>query len=139
MAAEGKKEGDENALKPLFWIGSSRNDLRKFPEEVKDVMGFALYQAQMGGKHVDAKPLKGFGGAGVLEIADDHDGDTYRGVYTVNFAGRIYVLDAFQKKSRKGKKTPQPDIDRIKERLKAAEDDYKKWRSSQKKKKKAKK
>lgn len=123
----------EGTAKPLFWIASSRDDLRAFPEEVKDLMGFALYEAQLGGKHVDAKPLKGFGGAGVLEIVEDHTGDTYRAVYTVKFAGAVYVLDAFQKKSKKGAKTPKRDIDRIKGRLKAAEDHHKQWQLAQRK------
>jgi phage-related protein len=82
--------------KPLFWIAGSKRDLRQFPEDVKDVMGFALYRAQMGSKHSAAKPLKGFGGAGVLEIVVDDSGSTFRGVYTVKFAGAVYVLDAFQ-------------------------------------------
>jgi phage-related protein len=91
-------------------------------------MGFALYQAQTGGKHVSAKPLKGFGGAGVLEIVANDDGSTYRGVYTVKFTGVVYVLDAFQKKSRKGAQTPRADMNRIRIRLKAAEEHYSKWR-----------
>ena len=119
------------AIKPLFWIASSKRDLREFPEDVKDVMGFALYRAQMGRKHRDAKPLKGFGGAGVLEILADSEGSTYRGIYTVKFAGAVYVLDAFQKKSKSGAKTPLGDIDRIKKRLKLAQDHYKNWRLSQ--------
>lgn len=86
MSKEAKGPAEESP-KPLFWIASSRDDLRAFPAEVSDVMGFALYEAQLGGKHVDAKPLKGFGGAGVLEIVEDHAGDTYRAVYTVKFAG----------------------------------------------------
>lgn len=124
------EEGEE-AVNPLFWIASSKDDLRDFPEEVKDVMGFALYQAQKGGKHVAAKPLKGFGGAGVLEIVDNHEGNTFRAVYTVKFAGVVYFLDAFQKKSKKGAKTPKGDIDRIKKRLKSAEEHYKTWQSYQ--------
>jgi phage-related protein len=127
MHAEEKSEEESDMQrrpKPLRWIASSRKDLRRFPEEVKDVMGFALYQAQMGGKHASAKALKGFSSAGVLEIIDDYDGDTYRGVYTVNFKGSVYVLDVFQKKSKKGSKTPQGDIDRIKKRLKMAENDF---------------
>jgi phage-related protein len=131
---EGAEEEDE-PLKPLFWIASSKDDLRDFPEDVKDVMGFALYQAQKGGKHVAAKPLKGFGGAGVLEVVANDSGGTYRGVYTVKFTGVVYALDAFQKKSKKGAKTPQEDINRIKKRLKAAEEHYQKWRLSQQKKK----
>jgi phage-related protein len=120
-------EASEQPVKPVFWIASSRDDLRAFPDAVKEVMGFALYQAQMGGKHVRAKPLKGFGGAGVLEIVEDHAGNTFRGMYTVKLAGAVYVLDAFQKKSKKGTKTPKGDIDRIKHRLKAAEEHHRKW------------
>jgi len=88
-------------------------------------MGFALYQAQLGRMHSSAKPLKGFGGASVVEIVDDHKGDTYRTVYAVKFDNAIYVLHAFQKKSKHGIKTPQAEIDLVKRRLKAAEDDYK--------------
>lgn len=124
MAIESSSSGDKGAVKPLFWIASSKSDLRRFPEDVKDVMGFALYQAQIGSKHIHAKTLKGFGGAGVLEVVEDYHGDTYRGVYTVKFAGAVYVLDAFQKKSKKGAKTPQKDVDRIKKRLMAAESHY---------------
>src|SRR4051794_33465005 len=92
--------------RPLFWMGSSRGDGREFPPTVRQVVGFALRQAQLGGRHRDAKVLKGFGGAGVLEIVEGHDGDTYRAVYTVKSAGAVYVLHAFQKKSKKGLKTP---------------------------------
>ncbi|HUS11865.1 MAG TPA: type II toxin-antitoxin system RelE/ParE family toxin [Pyrinomonadaceae bacterium] len=112
-------------VKSIVWIGSSPRDLRSFPSEVKDVMGYALYQAQVGLKAPTAKPLRGFGGAGVLEIVEDHQTDTYRAVYTVKFAELVYVLHAFQKKSKKGITTPKPDIDLIKRRLKAAEEDYK--------------
>ena len=113
--------------RPLFWIGSALDDLREFPDDVKRIMGFALRRAQDGGKHVDAKPLKGFGGAGVLEIVEDDDGNTYRGVYTVKFSGAVYVLHAFQKKSTKGISTPKREIDTIKERLKCAEEHYNDW------------
>jgi phage-related protein len=112
-------------IKPVEWIGSSYKDFRSFPDLVQDVMGFALYQAQIGRMHGSAKPLKGFGGAGVVEIVDDHQGDTYRAVYTVKFDSAIYVLHAFQKKSKKGIKTPQDDIELVKRRLKAAEADHK--------------
>lgn len=104
-------------MKRLIWIGSSRQDLVAFPDEVKRVMGFALFQAQEGGKHPDARPLKGFGGAGVLEIVEDNDGDTYRGVYTVRFDTAVYVLHAFQKKSRHGIATPKHDLELIRARL----------------------
>ena len=111
--------------KPVSWIGSSYKDFREFPDPVQDAMGYALYQAQIGLKHDSAKPLKGFGGAGVLEIVANHVGDTFRAVYTVKFATAIYVLHAFQKKSKSGIKTPTEDLDLIQRRLKAAEADYK--------------
>jgi phage-related protein len=107
--------------KALVWIGSSRKDLKSFPEDVRDVFGYALYVAQMGGRHPDAKPLKGFGGAGVLEIVDDHEGSTYRAVYTVRLAEAVYALHAFQKKSTAGIATRKQDVDLIKQRLKQAE------------------
>ena len=113
-----------NSLKPVSWIGSSYKDFRAFPDGVQDVMGYALYQAQVGGKHGNAKPLKGFGGAGVLEVVADHVGDTFRAVYTVRFAAAIYVLHAFQKKSKAGIKTPAEELELIRRRLKAAEADH---------------
>jgi phage-related protein len=112
-------------VKPVSWIASSYKDFRGFPDAVQDAMGYALYQAQLGAKHDSAKPLKGFGGAGVLEIVADHVGDTFRAVYTVKFATAIYVLHAFQKKSKTGIKTPPEDMELIQRRLKAAEADYK--------------
>lgn len=105
----------------LAWIGSSRKDLKGLPPTVRRAFGLALYAAQQGEWPPDAKPLKGFGGTGVLEIIEDHRGDTYRAVYTVRFATRVYVLHVFQKKSKSGISTPQHDIDLIKERLKKAE------------------
>lgn len=111
--------------KRLIWVGSSRKDLSSFPDEVKDVMGYALYQAQLGLKAVSAKPLRGFGGAGTLEIVEDYRTDTYRAVYTVKFSEFVYVLHAFQKKSKKGIATPKPDVDLIKKRLSIAAEDYK--------------
>jgi phage-related protein len=110
--------------KPLVWIASSKTDLKSFPAEVQDVMGYALHQAQEGSKHAATKPLKGFGGAGVLEVVEDHDGDTYRAVYTVKFAGVVYVLHAFQKKAKRGIATPKQEIDRARARLKQAERHY---------------
>ncbi len=95
-----------------------------FPEEVRQVVGYALYLAQCGDKHPSAKPLKGFKGAGVLEIVEDFDGDTYRAVYTLKLAGVIYVLQAFQKKSKKGLATPKQDLDLIESRLKRAKEHY---------------
>jgi phage-related protein len=111
-------------VKPLSWVGASRKDLSAFPEEVKDVMGYALHLAQVGEKSPAAKPLKGFGGAGVLEIVDDHDGDTYRAVYTVRFRDAVYVLHAFQKKAKRGIETPKAELDVIRSRLKLAEADH---------------
>lgn len=113
--------GDRPRRKNLDFIGSSRDDLRRFPKEVRIVIGTALNSAQLGGKHPAAKPLRGFGGAGVLEIVDDFDGETYRAVYTVNFVDIVYVLHAFQKKSRKGVETPKGDIELIRRRYKSAE------------------
>jgi phage-related protein len=106
---------------PLEFIGTSRDDLSEFPAEVKYGIGFALRTAQRGGKHPDAKPLKGFKGASVLEIVSDFDGNTFRAVYTVKIKGVIYVLHAFQKKSKKGIATPKAELDKIKRRLKEAE------------------
>lgn len=106
------------AVKEIVWVGNSLKELRSFPDVVKQVFGAALYYAQLGGKHPQAVPLKGFRGAGVLEVVEDHDNDTYRCVYTVRYAQKIYVLHTFQKKSKKGIATPQPDIETINSRLK---------------------
>ena len=115
------------ARKPLKWVGSAKRDLDAMPEDVKDVFGHALDVAQAGGRHQDAKPLVGFGSAGVLEIVEDHRGGTYRAVYTVRFAGWIYVLHCFQKKSRSGTKTPREDLELVRARLAAARQDYEAW------------
>jgi phage-related protein len=112
---------DVPSLKPVTWVGTSLKDLREFPEVVQDHMGYALYVAQRGGKHQDAKVLSGFGGAGVVEIIKDHRGETFRAVYTLRYAGRVYVLHAFQKKSKTGRETPRRDIELIKQRLREAE------------------
>jgi phage-related protein len=119
-------------MKPAEFVASSLDDISAMPDQVKRVFGFAIRMAQRGEKHPDAKPLKGFGGAGVLEVVEDYDGDTYRAIYTVKFAGMVYVLDVFQKKSKQGNKTAKHDIDRIKARLKLAEADYAKRRPQQK-------
>jgi phage-related protein len=108
-------------LKTLVWVGSSRRDFSDFPEEVKSEMGYALFQAQVGGRHRKAKTLKGAGDAGVIEIVDDHRGDTFRTIYTVRFASTLYVLHAFQKKSNKGIQTPKSDLQLIEQRLRDAE------------------
>lgn len=107
--------------KPLRWVASTKKDLMAMPEEVQDPFGYALHLAQAGQKHPDAKPLKGFGGAGVLEVVENFHGDTYRAVYTVRYALAVYVIHCFQKKSAQGIATPKPDVDLIKSRLKALE------------------
>lgn len=109
--------------KPLFWVGSAKRDLLAFPGPVKDEMGIALSVAQFSGKHHKAKPWKGVG-PGVLEIVEDLRGDAYRAVYTVRFQGAVYVLHAFQKKSPRGIKTAQSDVELIARRLKTAAKDY---------------
>jgi len=116
--------------RPLFWVGSSLEDLRSFPDEVKSTMGFALHLAQVGRKHPGAKPLRGFAGAGVLEIVEDHVGDTYRAVYTVRLSKAVYVLHAFQKKSRIGIKTPAKEIELVQDRLRRAEDHHARWKET---------
>ena len=107
--------------KPCIFIGSSLKDLKRFPATVQNRVGYALNQVQEGEEPIAAKALKGFGGRTVLELIDDFDGDTYRAVYTVRFAGVVYVLHAFQKKAKKGVATPRQDIDLIKSRLRDAE------------------
>lgn len=115
---------EERKPKPVVWMGSSKEDLKEFPDDVQDEFGHALWVAQEGDKYVSAKPLKGFGGASVLEIVEDYDGDTYRAVYTVRFAEAVFVLHCYQKKSRRGRETPKSDMELIKRRLKAAEELY---------------
>jgi phage-related protein len=112
---------DEPLLKPVIWAGSSLKDLRAFPEPVQDHMGYALYVAQRGGRHRDTKTLSGFGGAGVVEVITDFRGDTFRAVYTVRHADAVYVLHAFQKKSKTGRETPRRDMELIEQRLREAE------------------
>jgi phage-related protein len=111
-------------LKPLRFLASAHDDLCSFPDEVQKAVGYALYIAQLGGKAPEAKALKGFGGAGVVEIVEDYDGNTYRAVYTVKLRGVVYVLHAFQKKARKGIETPKHDLSLIRARLALAERDY---------------
>jgi phage-related protein len=107
--------------KPLVWIGSSKRDLMDLPLEVRKFFGHALDFAQRGGQHDAVKVLKGFGGAGVLEIVEDDVGGTYRAVYTIKFKEAVFVLHVFQKKSKSGIATPKPDMDLIHARLKVAE------------------
>ena len=128
------KAGPDPAPKPVRWIGESKNDLSAFPNDVKLRVGGALWDAQVGLKSPAAKPLKGFGGAGVLEVVADFDGNAFRTVYTVRFAAAVYVLHAFQKKSRRGMATPKAELDLIAARLARAKEDDAQWarsRSSQ--------
>jgi phage-related protein len=108
-------------VKPLYWVGGSKKDLLALPETVMHVFGYALYLAQIGRKHDQAKPMRGFGSADVLEIIEDWEGNTYRAVYTVRFVESVLVLHVFQKKSKRGAATPKRELDLIRERWKAAE------------------
>ena len=110
-------------VRPLLWVASSKRDYLGFPERAQDTLGFELFLAQTGQHPPSAKPLKGLG-SGVVELVEDFDKDTYRAVYTVRFGEAVYVLHAFKKKSKQGIKTPQRDIDLVKQRLKAAEQDH---------------
>ena len=114
----------EPSPKPIVWIASSKRDLKALPEVVQRSIGFALWRAQLGKRHAHAKVLKGFGSAGVLEVVEDYDGDTYRAVYTVRFEGAVYVLHAFQKKSPRGIKTTKRDVELVSKRLKMAQEHY---------------
>ena len=113
----------DRKTKPLLWVASSKRDLKQFPDDVQDHIGFALYQAQIGLRHRDAKLISGFG-PGVIKVVSDFDTNTYRAVYVARFAQAMYVLHAFQKKSTKGIATPKFDIDLIGRRLKAATEHY---------------
>ncbi len=115
-----KETEQEHEIKELVWIGSSHEDLKEFPPEVQDEVGYALYVAQEGDKHPKAKPLKGF--TGVMEIRSTFRTNTYRSIYTTKINEKIYVLHAFQKKSKKGIQTPRQEIDIIRRRLKIAQD-----------------
>ncbi len=119
------------AERPLFWVGSCLDDLRAFPGEVIDVMGYALHLAQQGGRNLDVKSLKGLAGGSVLEVVADYSGNTWRVVYTVRYRDAIYVLHAFQKKSKQGIKTPKQHINTIHRRLKLAQEHHE--QASQKK------
>jgi len=114
----------EATIKPVQWVGSSLRDLRDFPRPVQREIGQALYTAQTGRTDPAAKPMRGFGGVSVMEIVADFDGDTWRAVYTVRFADVLYMLHAFQKKSKKGIGTPQRELEMIRRRLAEAERDY---------------
>ena len=112
-------------LKPVVWIGSSYDDFTALPEQAQGEMGHAIYLAQTGRVHRSAKPLRGFGSAGVVELVENDRHGSYRAVYTVKFWNAVYVLHAFQKKSKKGIATPREEIELVKRRLKVAEEDHK--------------
>jgi len=114
----------EEVPKSVRWVGTSLRDLRSFPRPVRIDIGHAFFAAQEGKIDPAAKPLKGFGGASVIEIVASHHGNAWRAIYTVRFHGVIYVLHVFQKKSRKGIETPTKEIQLIKQRLAEAERDY---------------
>ena len=114
-----RKTEQELEIKPLVWVGSSHEDLKEFPSEVQQEIGYALYVAQEGDKHPKAKLLKGF--SGVMEIRSGYLTNTYRAVYTTKIGDAIYVLHAFQKKAKRGVQTPKKEIDLIKRRLKVAQ------------------
>jgi phage-related protein len=109
------------SLRPVVWIASSRRDVRAFPRAVRRDIGQALYSAQMGETDPATKPLRGFGGGAVLEVVSDYRKDTWRAVYSVRYAEAVYVLHAFQKKSKHGAATPKKEIDLIRQRLAEAE------------------
>ena len=112
------------ARKPLHFLASSKKDLREMPDDVQDVFGSALLDAQYGDLPAGARPFGEGVPRGVMKLAEDHDGDTYRAAYTVVFAGAVYVLHIFKKKSKSGVATPEPDKDVIRSRLKTAEEHY---------------
>ena len=114
--------------RPLFWESSAKRDFKQFPLPVQKDMGVALFVVQLGGSPPSAKPWKGLG-PGIYEIIEDHRGDTYRAVYTVRFADAVYVLHAFQKKSKAGIKTPRLDVELVERRLKAVLERYRKDRA----------
>jgi phage-related protein len=115
------------SVKPLRWITSAKSDLSAMPIEVRRAVGYALFAAQQGEKHEDAKVLKGYGDAGLIEVIARHDGDTFRAVYTVRFGDVVYVLHVFQKKSKRSIATPKKELELIRKRLKLAEEDHKQW------------
>jgi phage-related protein len=107
--------------KPLYWLASSKRDLLELPDPVMDDFGYALYLAQIGKKHERAKPLHGFGSAGILEIVEDWQGSTYRAVYTVRFEQAVFVLHVFQKKAKRGSETPSGDMEVVRQRFRLAQ------------------
>jgi phage-related protein len=130
MGMKSPRTSSDPVPKPVRWVASSKDDLSAFPNDVKSRIGGALWDAQIGLKSPATKPLRGFGDAGVLEVVVDFDGNTFRTVYTVRFAKAVYVLHAFQKKSRRAMATPQSDMALIGTRLARAKEDYEAWLKS---------
>jgi phage-related protein len=126
------KSSSEDQPKLVRWVGSSKEELSNFPEEVRRRIGGALWEAQIGRKAPDAKRLGGFGDAAVLEIVNDFDGDTFRAVYSVRFAQAVYVPHAFQKKSKRNVATPKRELDLSYQRLRRANEDYEQWSRNEK-------
>jgi phage-related protein len=118
------ESGRWRSSRDLQWVSQSREDFKAFPDEVQDEAGYELWLVQTGKRPLSAKVLKGFGGAGLLELVERYDGDTYRVVYTVRFRHAIYVLHAFQKKSKQGAKTPRKELDLIRSRFEQATRDH---------------
>ena len=110
----------DKQLKTVIWIGASKKELLEFPEEVIDEVGYILYRVQNNQNHPNVKSLKGFNG--VFEIVSDYQTDTYRTVYAIKLSNAIFILHAFQKKSKSGIKTPKQNVNLIKERLKKAQE-----------------
>jgi phage-related protein len=113
--------------KEVIWVGSCRADLAAFPQGARRVLGFAHHVAQLGGRHADARPLRGFGGGGVLEVIEDYDRRTFRLMYTVRLGDRVYALHAFKKKSTRGVQTPKHEMDVVRRRLREAEEIHRRW------------
>jgi len=113
-----------------MWIEGGKADLKRMPKRVRRTVGLAIASAQLGAKHPKAKPLKGFDGAGVLEVVENNAGNTFRAVYTVRFSGVVFVLHVFQKKSTKGISTPKRNLDLIQVRMKEAERLYAEYQAS---------
>ena len=122
------RDVEDKPLRPVEWLGNTQGDLRDLPAAVQDFFGYSLYLAQTGDKHVSAKPLKGFSGAGGLEAVHQQDKSAYRAVYTVRFAEAVYVLHVFQKKSKSGIATPEQEMRVVEARLKEALRRHEEWK-----------
>jgi phage-related protein len=122
---------DDAPIRPVEWLGSARDDIRAMPAAVQDFFGYALYLAQTGDKHASTKPLRGYPGAGVLEVVRRHDASAYRAIYTVRFEEAVYVLHIFQKKSKSGIGTPEAEMRVVDARWKEAQRRHAEWEEQQ--------